>query len=100
MLSSDELRLDLLMSPEVYAQLCQFSRTANKSTGSSHPVDRREWFAFLVALHRSGQKVDADAVVRWLTEEEKWPEAVAGKLGVVFEFGMGLLNYKSEGRKR
>ena len=98
MLSSDELRLDLLIPPEVFKQLCQFSRTANKSTGSSHPVDRKKWFAFLVALHRSKLKVDSDALVRWLTEEEKWPGAVAGKLGVEFEFGMGLLKFHSEHR--
>lgn len=96
MLSSDQVGLDLLMSPEAFEQLKQFSRTANKSTGSSHPSDRREWFAFLVTLHRTGHKVDADALVRWLTEEEKWPGEVAGKLGVEFEFGMGLLKQNSE----
>ncbi|AFK54015.1 hypothetical protein [Tistrella mobilis] len=72
--------------------LRRFSATANKSTGSSHPSDRKRWFAFLLQAHRDAGSFDTDRLVRWLTEVEGWPDDKAHDLAIEYEFGLALLN--------
>lgn len=75
-----------------------FSAAANKSTGSSHPADRRRWFAFLVAVHRGQNAPDAGRLVRWMIQVERWPESIAHDLAIQYEFALELLHeYDHEG---
>ena len=78
-------------SPEAADALHRFSVTANKSTGSSHPLDRRRWFKFLFAVHRAGGKLDTDLLGRWLNEVEDWPQEVVDDLVGQYDFGLALL---------
>ncbi|HEX4265661.1 MAG TPA: hypothetical protein VH597_15100 [Verrucomicrobiae bacterium] len=94
MLGSDQLRIERMMSPEAFKRLTQFSGSANKSTGSSHPKDCERWYAFLVTLNQTRHNLDAGSLLRWLIEVEQWPENVAQDLVSQFEFAMGLLKYK------
>ncbi|WP_247896624.1 hypothetical protein [Azospirillum argentinense] len=84
-------RLKDWMSSEAADALRRFSAAANKSTGSSHPLDRRRWLAFLMSAHRDATALDAEQLVRWLTEVEGWPGNVAHRLAVEYEFGRELL---------
>ncbi|QJQ02426.1 hypothetical protein RB25_25230 [Herbaspirillum rubrisubalbicans] len=71
-----------------------FSRAANKSTGSSHPLDRERWMSFVVKYHRSGSgRLDAGLLARWLIEAEHWPSDSAYQLGSEFESAVELLAY-------
>lgn len=79
------------ISPEAAALLRLFSAAANKSTGSAHPMDRRRWFEFLIATHRAGKHPSAEMLSRWLVQVDGWPERVASRLAVEFEFGLALL---------
>jgi hypothetical protein len=72
--------------------LRRFSALANKSTGSSHPLDRPRWFEFLLQAHRDAGSFDTDRLVRWLTEVQGWPDDKAHDLAIEYEFGLALLD--------
>jgi hypothetical protein len=74
------------LSKEAAQLLRQFSKNANKGTGSSHPLDFNRWAAFLIQAHRDGSELDAQTLLRWLVEEENWPEDTADSLAVEYEF--------------
>jgi hypothetical protein len=92
-LSSDEMKLEDLISHEAAKKLRTFSSCANRSTGSSHPIDRERWYDFLVTVHREDNKLGYDILFRWLVEEEKWPEEIAHDLIIEYEFAGGLISF-------
>jgi hypothetical protein len=94
--SAPRQSLDDWISPDTAAKLRRFSGAANKSTGASHPSDERRWFDFVVAVHRAGDKLDAERLARWLHEAEKWDEDSAHKLAGDFENYLRLLVYCDE----
>lgn len=73
------------VSSDATLKLGRFSGAANKSTGASHPSDERRWFDFIVAVHRSGDRLDASRLARWLHELEKWDEESAHDLAGDYE---------------
>jgi hypothetical protein len=79
--------------PEAARKLRVFSAAANKSTGSSHPMDRQRWFDFILAVHRSGSQLDTDRLARWLNEVDRWDEDSAYKLAGEFERYISILEY-------
>jgi len=93
-LTHEEISLHDVVGPELAALLDKFSRLANKSTGSSHPCDRKSWYDFILAAHSSGTHLNTDLLVHTL-EEQGWPAETARDLGAEFEFGMTLLGYRA-----
>jgi hypothetical protein len=91
-LSSPEQSIEDWLSPESAKLLTAFSHLANKSTGSTHPMDRERWYDFLIALHRSGENPNVGLLQRWLIEEEQWPDDIAFDLVCEYEFARGLLD--------
>jgi hypothetical protein len=81
------------LSADAALKLQRFSGAANKSTGSSHPADERRWFDFLVAAHRSENKLGADILARWLHEVEGWDDDSAHELAGDFETSLSLLAF-------
>jgi len=71
----------------------RFSKLANKSTGSSHPLDQKRWFDFLLSVVRNGDKLNPDELERWLIEEDGWPPDMAQELAIEYEQGIALLEY-------
>lgn len=88
--------LDDWLSPDVAEMLRRFSVLANKSTGSSHPMDRDRWFAFVVGIHRTGADFDGEKLARWLHEVERWDEDSAHELSAEYENYLDLLKYYDE----
>jgi hypothetical protein len=86
-------RLEDWVSPVVAEALRRFSSAANKSTGASHPMDQKRWFAFLLAAHRSAASLDADRLARWLYQAHGWDEDSAHELAGDYERAMALLDY-------
>ena len=72
---------------------CRFSILANHGTGSSHPLDRERWFAFLLCCHRDRCELDTDMLQRWLMEQGDWSFERASDLAIEYEFGRGLLKF-------
>ena len=74
-------------------KLERFSKLANKSTGSAHPLDQKRWFDFLVSVVRNDDKFNPDELERWFIEEEGWPQDAAQELAIEYEQGIALLKY-------
>jgi len=85
--------LDDWTTPEVASALRLFSHFANKSTGSSHPLDKERWFDFIAKAHASDDRLDTSQLMRWLVEVERWGEDEASDLVIEYEFGLGLLDF-------
>ncbi len=78
-------------SREAAAALRLFSDAANKSTGSSHPMDASRWRRFLIAEHLAGGSIDSSCFRRWLVEVEGWSIPLADELAAEHSFAAELL---------
>lgn len=81
------------LAPSSAEALRRFSTLANKSTGAAHPLDKERWLAFLIDVYRRTPAFDADRLVRWLIEVERWPEGTAHDLAIQYEFAIELLEH-------
>ena len=64
-------------SREAADALHLFSVAANKSTGSTHPLDAQRWRRFLMADHLAQGSLSSSNLERWLIEVEGWPAEAA-----------------------
>ncbi|GEM_PF-492264 len=94
-ITSNEISVGSVAGDEVEEALVYFSTGANKSTGTSHPSDRKRWFEFLVLANEARSELNADLVIRALMELG-WSEDGAYELGSQFERADGLLSYVQE----
>jgi hypothetical protein len=94
-LTSGEISVGSVAGEAVESALARFSNLANKSTGSSHPLDKKRWFEFLVLANEAKSDLHADLVIRALTELG-WSTERAFELGLEFEFAEDLLSYLKE----
>jgi hypothetical protein len=83
------------ISLETAEKLKKFSRLANKYTGSSHPVDQRRWFDFLIVAHKKRESLEANTLAQWLVSEG-WLDADADDLSVEYTFARSLLTAYDE----
>ena len=93
-LTADEEGMEDWISAISFKKLKRFSVAANKSTGSSHPLDKRRWLDFLVNVHHEHRNLHSSQIERWLIEVEHWPEDIAIDLSIEYEFAMNLLDFK------
>lgn len=91
-----DVGIDHWISGKAVELLRFFSRTSNKSTGSSHPSDRAKWYDFIIQVHKDNSSLDAGTLSRWLHEEEEWPEDISVDLAIEYEFAIGLLKKLEE----
>ena len=84
------------VSEDAATKLRRFSRAASKKTGISHPADQKRWFQFILAVHRSGQRLDTIHLARWLNEVDGWEEETARRLASKFEGSIALLNFHDQ----
>ncbi|GBE22684.1 MAG TPA: hypothetical protein ENH00_06395 [Actinobacteria bacterium] len=92
---SDQADLSSELDPDVYSALKLFSRTSNRSTGSSHPSDRDKWMEFICALVDSGYSLSPGLLQEWLVADG-WPEETAFDLILQFEFGVAILRHANQ----
>ena len=91
-LTKDQVFLEDITGNEIAEKLSRFSALANKSTGSSHPLDKKRWFQFLLAVNNRNVNLDTDILIRTLIEQG-WSDESANQLAIEFEFAQNLLNY-------
>lgn len=84
------------MSPDAADLLRRFSILANMSTGASHPLDRRRWHGFIIAIHRERSRLDASTLERILVEVHGWPADRASDLACEYETARELLKEYDE----
>lgn len=80
-------------SVEAANALHVFSATANKTTGTSHPMDAERWRVFLIADHRAESNLSANNLERWLVEIEEWSAEEDRELIVKWEDARELLQH-------
>ena len=89
-----------LTSVEAERALRRFSSAANRSTGSSHPLDERRWMDFVIACAQATRRqdrpplsptLDGALLKRWLTEVDGWTTDIASDLVELYEFGFHLI---------
>lgn len=90
--SSDEVDTSHWLSERGAQLLNAFSRGANKSTGSSHPLDFQRWADFILEVFTSGQRIPVDLLARYLVEIQTWPDDQARELVLQYEFSLGILD--------
>ncbi|MCR3953542.1 hypothetical protein [Aeromonas hydrophila] len=71
-----------------------FSLLANKSTGSSHPSDRKRWFDFILNTYHLDTFSIEDLIE--ILKKQGWPENIAHRLAAEYEFAQELLSYAKE----
>lgn len=81
-----------VLGEEAAILLRRFSNCANKSTGSSHPVDKERWIAFIYASCMSEKEVDSGLLQKLLIEQG-WGEESAYELIIEYEFGRDVIKY-------
>jgi hypothetical protein len=94
-LTSTEEGPENWLAPEAADRLREFSASADRGTGSSHPNDRERWNAFVLVAHRTESKLDASTLMRWLVESEDWPREIAEQLALEYEYGRELLEFEA-----
>lgn len=75
------------LSPDVSKSFQVFSSAANKSTGSSHPLDNERWFQFLFLAYDSGdyKRLHSSLLNRFMIEAFGWHEEMAYELSIEYE---------------
>lgn len=91
-ISTGELDDEDIVGESSAKLLKAFSSCANKSTGSSHPLDRKRWFTFLVEASKSQDEIDTGDLKR-LLQQQGWSEELALDLVIEFEFGRELIKH-------
>lgn len=95
-LGREFLSLRTALGQDAASALIAFSKGANKSTGSAHPLDRKRWFDFLLALHKAPRRPGLEQIQRWLVESEGWSEEAADQLIRECQFSLDLLMYQDK----
>ncbi|MFD1261636.1 hypothetical protein [Entomomonas asaccharolytica] len=72
-----------------------FSTCANQSTGSSHPLDQKRWFSFIIEVCRTKKDIDSGYLERVLLEQG-WSERMANELVIEFEFAQSLIEFMEQ----
>lgn len=73
-----------LISEEALRKLKSFCDGANKTTGSSHPMDREMWFDFICQTVDDDRVFEYSALANFLHDEAYWgakPEGFIGAMG-------------------
>lgn len=96
-LTKDEIFLENIVGKEAADALKRFSSLANKSTGNSHPCDKKRWFEFLVKAQQAEEKLSLERlsfdILKSTLIEQGWSEEFAYDLAFEFENGRELLDF-------
>lgn len=90
--STNEIIFEEVVPDNIQKAFFAFSRAANKSTGSSHPMDKERWYDFICLVYREQYEMNHDLMKSRLIEDG-WSEDKAFDLVIEFEFGIGLLKH-------
>jgi hypothetical protein len=94
-LSKGEVELENYMSEKSAEKLRLFSISANKSTGSAHPLDQERWNDFICETFIQKENDVLTILGRWLSEVEGWDDERANELISEYENGISLLRHYS-----
>lgn len=85
-LTSDKFDPLSEISESALRKLKKFCKSANKSTGSSHPCDRERWFDFICQTVDDDRVFDYDKLARFLQDDNYWGKKPEDFIGVIGDF--------------
>lgn len=91
-ISNDEISIKERLSQESANAFLNFSNSANKSTGHSHPCDEERWFSFLYSMVNDKNELSFDEARDFLMEYG-WSEDMARMLASDMEYGLSAMKY-------
>lgn len=91
-LTDAEIDLKQLIEPETVEVLHRFSEDSNRLGGNYLPLSKKDWYIFLVEVHKNQVQLNTAILERWLKEEEGWPEDIVSNLVEEYEFAKSLLD--------
>ncbi len=92
-MTSARIDVEDVTPPDGVGKPNRFSVAANKSTGASHPLDRRRWIDVILTSHKSGRQLDECLLSRSLRERGGWSPDRASDLAGEYEFALELLDH-------
>ncbi len=75
-----------IISEEALRKLESFCANANKTTGSSHPMDRERWFDFICQTVDDDRVFEYTALANFLQDEEYWGAKPEGFMGAMDDY--------------
>ncbi|MFA9397410.1 MAG: hypothetical protein ACERKV_03975 [Clostridiaceae bacterium] len=75
-----------VISKAALKKLELFCSLANKSTGSSHPLDKERWFDFICQTVDDGKMFDSSTLAMFLQDEDYWGKNPDGFIGVMGDY--------------
>lgn len=78
-------------------RLEHFSRTSNRSTGHSHPMDFNKWCDFVFYVYDNQIDLSSDDLMHWLMEDG-WREDKAHELSLDYEYSIEMLSQYEQAR--
>lgn len=94
-ISKEVVEASDLLSEESLRYFQSFSRSANRSTGRSHPCDEERWFKFIYSTLKNGEKIDS-GTLKNLLMEDGWDEETSFELSLDFEYGRDAMKFIRE----
>lgn len=103
--TDDTFNPSSVISQKALDKLEKFCKSANKSTGSSHPNDRGRWFDFICQTVDDDKMFDGSELASFLQDEDywgkvqdggAWSENMANRLAAEYENLCEILKYYIE----
>ncbi|NFL36791.1 hypothetical protein [Clostridium botulinum] len=85
-LSEDIFHPENIITVNALEKLKNFCLSANKSTGSSHPLDKERWFDFICQTVDDEKIFDSTTLANFLQDESYWGKKDDDFIGVMGEF--------------
>ena len=92
-LTEAEIDLKKLIEPKTVELLHEFSEADNRLGRSYLPLNKKDWYLFIVETHKNRAQLNTGILERWLEEEEGWPEDIASNLVEEYQLARTILDY-------
>lgn len=96
-MSKPYLDMEDVIGTEGLRLLITFSRTSNRSTGHSHPMDFAKWCNFIFYVFKNKKHLAVDDFMHWLIEDG-WMEDKANELSLDYEYSIEMLERYEQNR--
>lgn len=97
-LTEAEIDLKKFIKPETVELLHRFSEEGDRFEKRYIPLNKKDWYIFIVEAHKNRASLNAEILERWLKEEEGWSEDIASNLVEEYQFARTILDYYEQYR--
>lgn len=95
-ISGEKIAMSDILTKETFEALIRWESSCNKSSPITHPLDKKNWMAFVALLHKDGTDLSVSDFSQWLSEDRKWPSGYNSQvfdLELNLEYSLDLLDF-------